>query len=210
METLCRAYWYPLYAYTRRRGYGVEEAQDLTQEFFARLLSRHWLGQADNRRGKFRSFLLASLTHFLANEWRKTQTAKRGGGKTFLWLEEDVEKRYAVEGKHNSTPENDYERQWAMTLFDRGLVRLQRHYETSGKGLLFTELVRYLWREESGESYSTTATRLGMSAGALRSAVFRFRRDYRALIRDEIAQTVSDSGEVDDELRSLLGALSAS
>jgi len=209
LEKLCQTYWYPLYAYVRRRGHSPEDAQDLTQEFFARLLERHWLGRADQQRGRFRSFLLSAMNHFLADEWDKAKAQKRGGGLAPLPLEFDVaETRFTHEPADRVTPEQNYERRWALTLLDEVLHRLRLEYEQEGKTELFATLHPCLVGDRSSQPYADLAVNLGVSEGAVKSAVHRLRLRYRQLLRDEIAQTVAEPHEVDEELRHLFTVLS--
>ncbi|MGH7992087.1 MAG: RNA polymerase sigma factor, partial [Limisphaerales bacterium] len=201
-------YWYPLYAYVRRRGHSPEDAQDSTQAFFALLLERNWVGQADQQKGRFRSFLLSAMNHFLADEWDKARAQKRGGGLAPLPLEFDVaETRYSHEPADNVTPEHSYERRWALTLLDTVLHRLQSEYEQEGRGELFAVLHPCLVGERSSQPYAELAPKLGVSEGTVKSAVHRLRQRYRQLLRDEIAQTVAEPGEVDEELRHLFAVL---
>jgi RNA polymerase sigma factor (sigma-70 family) len=201
LETLCRAYWYPLYAYVRRRGYSPEDAQDLTQEFFARLLERHRLGAADPQRGRFRSFLLTSMKNFLADEWDKARTRKRGGGlPTVPWPVETAESRYGAESVDSFSPERAFEYHWAMTLLEDVVTRLRAEYERAGKAELFTALNPCLVGERAAQPYAELARELGLSEGAVKSAVHRLRQRYRQLLRGQIAHTVTSSDEVDDEL----------
>jgi RNA polymerase sigma-70 factor (ECF subfamily) len=207
LEELCRAYWYPLYAYVRRRGHSVQEAQDLTQEFFARLIEEQWLAEADARKGRFRTFLLTALNHFLAKEWRRSQAAKRGGGKVLISLDDTAEARYAQEPASHLTPETIYERRWALSLFDRALSRLRSQYVAAGKSRPFDLLKQYLSTEAADGEYAALALELEMSAGAVAAAVHRLRQHYRELVREEVAQTVESPADVEDEVRSLLAAL---
>jgi len=208
LEKLCQTYWYPLYAYVRRRGHSPEDAQDLTQAFFARLLERNWVGQADRQKGRFRSFLLSALNHFLADEWDKARAQKRGGGLAPIPLQFDVaETRYSHEPADNVTPEHSYERRWALTLLDTVLHRLQSEYEQEGRGELFATLHPCLVGDRSSQPYAELAAKLGVSEGTVKSAVHRLRQRYRQLLRDEIAQTVAEPGEVDEELRHLFAVL---
>ncbi len=209
LETLCRLYWYPLYAYVRRRGYGPEEAQDLTQGFFAQILQRNDVAQADRNKGRFRSFLLGAMNHFLAYEWRKAHAAKRGGGRTFIALDDPaVEERYRRESSSDVTPERAYERRWAVTLFDRALTRLQTEWNSAGKGAQFDALKRFLSDEAGEGEYAEVAKGLQMTPGAVAVAVHRLRQSYRETVRDEVAQTVSGPEELEDELRHLLDVMS--
>ncbi|MCI0536143.1 MAG: sigma-70 family RNA polymerase sigma factor [Verrucomicrobiales bacterium] len=208
LENLCRTYWYPLYAYVRRKGFGAEDAQDLTQEFFARLLMRNYLSVADRNKGKFRSFLLGSLEHFLAREWTKACAQKRGGGQTVFSIDEmDAEKRYLLDPAHELTAERIFDRRWATTLLDRAMNRLREDCLANGKGELF-ERIRDLLSGERGEvTYAEIAATLQMSEGALKVAVHRLRQRYGELVREEIAQTVATAAEADEELRYLFAVL---
>jgi RNA polymerase sigma factor (sigma-70 family) len=209
LETLCRAYWYPVYAYTRRRGYEVEEAQDLTQEFFVRLLEKNWLGQADRDRGRFRSFLLSALKNFLANEWRRSHQQKRGGGRVPVSLDDTAEVRYLREPACEASPDKDYERRWALTLFDRALERLRGQYGESDKGRTFELLQDCLWQEGSEAEYQRVGEQLGLTVSAVSSAAHRMRQRYRELVREEITQTVDGPSEAEEEMRWLLSVLSS-
>ncbi len=209
LEKLCRAYWYPLYAYVRRRGHSPENAQDLTQEFFARLLERNWVGRADQQKGRFRTFLLSAMNHFLADEWDKARAQKRGGGRTPIPLQLDTaETRYGVELADNVTPEHSYERRWALTLLDEVLHRLRSEYEQDSRAELFATLHPCLVGDRAAQPYAELAAKLGVSEGTVKSAVHRLRQRYRQLLRDEIAQTVAEPGAVDDEMRHLFAVLS--
>jgi RNA polymerase sigma-70 factor (ECF subfamily) len=205
-------YWYPLYVYVRRRGYGPEDAQDLTQQFFARLLEREFFRLADPKRGRFRTFLLHVLEHFVTNEWKRTQRLKRGGGATILsFSAETGEARYALEPATTLTPERAYEKRWAITLLDQVLESLRLEYAETGKGRLFAELAELLWgKDDASESasYSCRAERLGMSEGALRVAMHRLRARYRELLLEEVAQTVASPQDVEQEVRHLLRVVS--
>jgi RNA polymerase sigma-70 factor (ECF subfamily) len=208
LATLCRLYWYPLYAYARRRLTNPSDAQDLTQEFFARLLDRDYLRQADQRRGKFRSFLLTTFKHFLAKEHERANAQKRGGGRKFLALDLDsAERRYHFEPSHDATPEALYERGWALTLLEQGLTRLREEWADAGKQQLFECLKGTLSADQTVRPYVELAGELGMSVEALKVAVHRLRRRYRELVRDEIAQTVATNEEIEDELRDLFAAV---
>ncbi len=208
LARLCQTYWFPLYAYVRRRGHSPEDAQDLTQEFFARLLERNWVADADQKKGRFRSFLLAAMNHFLADAWDKAQAQKRGGGVAPLPLRFDTaETRYGVEPADNLTPERSFERRWALTLLDEVVKRLQLEYDREGKADLFAALNPCLVGERTSQPYGQLATKLGTSEAAVKSAVHRLRQRYRQLLRDEIAQTVAIPEEVDEELRHLFAVL---
>jgi RNA polymerase sigma-70 factor (ECF subfamily) len=207
---LCQSYWYPLYAYVRRRGYGPEDAQDLTQEFFARLLRKNWLGQADQQRGRFRTFLLSALSHFLANEWDRARARKRGGAFQLVPLElGTVETRFSREPADTATPEQIYERRWAIALLDQVLERLGKDYEEQGGRETFELLKPCLVGDREKQPYADLSLKLGMSEGALKVLVHRLRKRYRELLRDEIANTVASQEEVEDEMRHLLHSLSS-
>jgi RNA polymerase sigma-70 factor (ECF subfamily) len=209
LEKLCQTYWYPLYAYVRRQGHSPEDAQDLTQEFFARFIKKHYLGDVDRSKGKFRSFLLASLKHFLANEWDKSRAQKRGGSHTFIALDaQTAESRYHLEPVDAMTADKIYERRWALTLLDEVLKRLRQEYAAEGKGKLFDRLKETLTGERSTIPYVQIGTQLGMTEGAVKVAVHRLRQHYRETLRAEIAETVASPVEVEEELRHLFAVLS--
>lgn len=205
---LCQTYWYPLYAFVRRQGHGPHDAQDLTQEFFARLLEKNYLAVVARERGKFRSFLLAALKHFLANEWNRSRAAKRGGGRELLSLNEtDAEGRYLLEPVAETTAEKIFERRWATTLLDLVVNRLREEFALAEKTELYDALKNCLTVESRSVPYAELGARLGMSEGAVKVAVHRLRARYREVLRDEIAQTVSGPGEIEEELRHLFAAL---
>jgi RNA polymerase sigma factor (sigma-70 family) len=205
LEKLCNTYWHPLYAYVRRSGMSAHDAQDLTQEFFARLLEKGWLGGVDRERGRFRSWLLGAMKHFLTNEWHRSRTQKRGGNAVFCSIDElDAETRLQHEPATDSA-EKIYERRWAMTLLDQVMARLSTEMAGSGKLAQFEALKFSLTGGKS--AYADVAARLEISEGAVKVAVHRLRERYRALLRAEIAGTVAAPEEVDDELRALMAAL---
>ena len=205
LEKLCRTYWYPLYVYVRRRGYSPEDAQDLTQQFFALFLEKEYFRRANPERGKFRTFLLHALEHFLANEWKRAQCLKRGGGAAFLSLNvAAAEQRYAIEPATVATPERAYEKRWAMTLLEQVLAGLQQEYARAGNGRVFEELADLLWGKDSSISYAQIGQRLGMAEGTIRGAMHRLREAYRERLRTAVAHTVADFREVDTELRYLI------
>ncbi len=209
LEQLCRTYWYPLYAYVRRRGHGPEDAQDLTQEFFALFLRKEYFRLADRARGRFRTFLLHALEHFLVNEWKRAQCAKRGGGTTPFSLDvEGAEHRYANEPAVTLTPERAYEKQWAATLLEQVLSSLKQEYADAGNSRVFAELADLLWGKDGSVSFAEIGTRLDMTEGAARGAMHRLRTRYRERLRREVAQTVAEPGEVDEELRYLISVVS--
>ena len=205
---LCRTYWYPLYAFVRRRGHSPEDAEDLTQGFFASLLEKKALRGVEPDVAKFRSFLLALLKNFLANDWDRKHAAKRGGGQPIIsWDDETAEARYLREPAHEATPEKLYDQSWALTVIDIVSRQLRAEYTASGKAELFEAVQDQLIGAEDADSYAQLALRLGMKEGAVRMAVLRLRRHFKSLLRAEIAQTVADPGELENELRHLVAAM---
>ena len=208
LEELCSAYWYPLYAYVRRRGHSPHDAQDLTQGFFARLLEKDYLAAADRTRGRFRSFLLASLKHYLANEWDRARAKKRGGAERIVRLDaRSAEGRYALEPSHELTAERAFERRWALTVLDHVMLRLREQYSAAGKATLFDALKGALAGGREAPPCAEVADGLGMTEGAVRVAAHRLRRRYRDLLRSEIAETVDAPDHVSEELRYLMSVL---
>jgi len=208
LARLCQAYWYPLYAYVRRCGYQAPDAQDLTQEFFARLLAQNWLAQADQERGRFRTFLLAALSHFLANEWDKARAQKRGGAVQLVPLQLDsAETRYGQEPADPLTPEQCFERRWALALLDEVLNALRTEHAAAGTEEMFDALKPCLVGDRQAQPYAALAANLGMTEGAVKVAVHRLRQRYRQLLREEIANTVANPGEVDEEMHHLFAVL---
>jgi RNA polymerase sigma factor (sigma-70 family) len=207
LESLCKTYWYPLYAFVRRRGYDACEAQDLTQEFFAKLLEKNFLQQVDRRKGKFRSFLLGALEHFLANEWRRSRAEKRGGKVIFVSLDEDPENQYQQTASTGLSPEQLFEQQWATKLLEQVVGQLREEFIAAGKASMFEHLKIFLTGEKEAGCYGQLAVRLQSTEGALKMAVSRMRQRYGHLLRTEIANTVSSPEEVEEELRGLLAAL---
>ena len=208
LTQLCRTYWYPLYAYVRRKGYPAHDAQDLTQEFFARLLARNYLTAADRNRGKFRSFLLGSLEHFLAREWTRAHAEKRGGTQPpFSFDDAHAEGRYFKEPANELTPERLFDRRWATTVLETALDGLRQEYLGRGQGELFGKLEGLLTGDDSAGSYAVIGAGLGLSEGAIKVAVHRLRKRYGELIRAEIGQTVAVPADVDEELRYLFAVL---
>jgi RNA polymerase sigma-70 factor (ECF subfamily) len=208
LARLCKAYWYPLYAYVRRRGHEAHDAQDLTQEFFARLLEQNWLAQADRERGRFRTFLLAALSHFLANEWDKARAKKRGGAVQIVPLQLDsAEMRYGQEPADPVTPEQCFERRWALALLDEVLNRLREEHMAAGTAEMFDALKPCLVGDRQAQPYAALATQLGVTEGAVKVAVHRLRQRYRQLLRKEIANTVAMPEEVNDEMHHLFAVL---
>lgn len=207
LEQLCRDYWHPLYHFIRRRGYTPADAQDLTQEFFARLLARHAVAQANPDRGRFRSFLLASLKHFLADEWDKASAQKRGGDRVIPLDFASEESRLARESAETGTPETAYERRWAMALLERVYRRLADEFRRTGRETQFAALRATLTGQRNAVPYAELGRQLGMTEAAVKMAVHRLRQRYRALLREAIADTVAEPGEVEDELRHLVQIL---
>ena len=208
--SLCQAYWFPLYAYARRRGHAPEDAQDLTQAFFTRLMEKNWVASADQTKGRFRTFLLTAMKHFLADEWDRERAQKRGGGIAPLALEfAAAEAQYAREPVDAETPEHIFERRWALTLLDQVLVRLRSEYAQDGKGALFEALHPTLVGERTAQPYAELARSLDSTEAAIKSAVHRLRLRYRQLLREEIAGTIDAAADVDEELRHLFAVLSA-
>src|SRR5262245_4896562 len=208
LADLCHTYWYPLYAFVRRKGHSAHDAQDLTQAFFARLLEKNYVAQANRDRGRFRTYLLAALTHFLADEWDKERRLKRGGGREIISFDAaSAEERYLLEPVDRFDAARLYERRWVTTLFDKVLARLEQEFHDTGKAGLFDELKDSLLAEDAASPYAEAGARLGMKVDAVKQAVHRMRRRYRELFREEIAQTVAGPDEVEDELKHLFAVL---
>ena len=208
LERLCHAYWPPIFAHLRRAGHGLHEAQDLTQEFFSRILADESLASVTPQKGRFRSWLLGALKHFLTNEWRRNTAQKRGGGRPVFSLDAmEPGVREACEPRDHDAPDVAYDRRWAETVLARVNARMRREYESAGQGERFEVLKVYLLAGRDPASYAATAERLGVSESAVKSAIYRLRQRYGALLRDEIAATVQDEAEVEDEIRCLLEAL---
>lgn len=209
LSRLCEAYWYPLYVYVRRRGHGPEDAQDLTQEFFARLLAAQSLANLSPEKGKFRAFLLASMNHFLADEWDKARAMKRGGGAAPISFDGmDPEQRYRCEPADNSTPEKIYDRRWTLALLDQALKRLRGDYEKAGMITVFEKLKVILTMGKGAVPLAQLASELSMTEGAVKAAAHRLRARYREVIYEQVAQTVLTSAEVEEEIRYLFSTLS--
>jgi len=207
LEKLCRAYWFPLYAYVRRHGHTKEDAEDLVQAFFARFLAKNYLAGLSVERGRFRAFLLAALKHFLINEWKKSQRIKRGGGEQLLSLDwETADTKFQVAATNEPSPDKAFDREWAVALLGRVIERLQRECAEDGKGRIFEQLKVFLMAGKSETAQSEVAKTLGQEEGAVRVAIHRLRKRYRVLLRDEIAQTLTDESQVDEEMRTLFGA----
>jgi DNA-directed RNA polymerase specialized sigma24 family protein len=209
LTRLCQTYWHPVYAFIRRRGYDPDQAQDLSQGFFALLLEKNYLQDADRERGRFRSFLLTSVKHFLANEWDRSHALKRGGGRVPIAIDVlEAERWYAPAAVEANTPERVFERRWAISLLEHVIAQLRAEFAATGKADLFDRLSTFLSPDADRVGYDEAAAQMNMSAGALRMAVHRLRRRYRALLRDQIAATVSSPEETDDEIRFLMATLS--
>lgn len=205
---LCQTYWYPLYAYARRRGCSPPDAQDLTQEFFARFLEGNWVAKADRQRGRFRSFLLSAMKHFMANEWNKAQAQKRGGGQPVRSLNDDsAEHRYRLEPAEKATPESLFERGWALTLLEGVLARLEEEYGRTGKQAWMAAMRPALTTDRGAIDYAAMAPKLGLTETAARVAVHRLRQRYRQLIRAEVASTVAAPEDVEAEMHHLFQVL---
>jgi len=208
LQALCRVYWYPLYAFVRRQGHSRQDAEDLTQEFFARLLARDDLATVDRAKGRFRSFLLASIKHFLANEWDRVRAQKRGGGKQILSIDmEDSESKYAVEPTHDITPDKLYDRRWAMTVLDQAIEKLRKEMRAEGKTDQFEQMKIFLTGSMGEVRYAKVAENLGISENAMKTAVHRLRKRYRQLLIAVIADTVESRQDIEQEMRYLLTAL---
>jgi RNA polymerase sigma-70 factor (ECF subfamily) len=207
LEELCRTYWFPLYAYVRRRGHTKEDAEDSVQAFFARFLAKNYLEGLSAERGRFRAFLLASLKHFLINEWKKSQRLKRGGGEVNLSLDwETADTKFQVASTAEPSPDKTFDREWALALLAKVIERLQKECEQDGKEKLFGQLKIFLTTGKDESSHADAARNLGMDETAVRVAVHRLRKRYRQLLRDEIAQTLAEPADVDEEMRALFGA----
>jgi RNA polymerase sigma-70 factor (ECF subfamily) len=211
LAALCQKYWHPVYAFVRRRGYDREQSQDLTQGFFAVLIEKNYLLDTDRQRGKFRSFLLAAVKHFLANEWDRANALKRGGGLVAVSIDtveaEAWQESAVVE---HVTPETLFERRWALSLLENVMVRLRSEFVNEGRAEEFEKLSAFLNRDSETTGYETVAEEMGVSAGALRMSVHRIRRKYRRLLRAELAETMPspDPDQIDDELRHIMSVLS--
>jgi RNA polymerase sigma factor (sigma-70 family) len=209
LENLCRTYWYPLYAFARWRGHGAHDAEDLTQEFFSRLLQKRYLDSVQRERGRFRTFLLVAFKRFLANEWDRAQTQKRGGGCAAVPFDTDLAERlYKNEPSLTLPAEKRYEQRWVLALIEQTMARLRAEFEAAGKRNEFEKLKGYLAAEKSEAPPPSLATDLGMNDGALRVAVHRLRKRFRQIFREEISNTVSSAEDVDEEVRHLLAVLS--
>jgi DNA-directed RNA polymerase specialized sigma24 family protein len=210
LATVCQIYWHPVYAFIRRNGHDPDRAQDLTQEFFARLIEKNYLEGADQERGKFRSFLLASVKYFLANENDRVRAVKRGGRHRIVSVDSaEAERWYIPATASEVTPERLFERRWALTVLDRVMKKLRQEYAESGKTAHFENIVVFLMRDSSTIRYELLASKTGLTEGALRMAVYRLKQKYRATLRAEIAQTVDTEADIDSEIQFLMTVLSA-
>jgi len=208
LEKLCRTYWYPLYAYIRRKGCDPHKAQDLNQEFFYRLIKENYLGAVDRRRGKFRSFLLAALNHFLSNQRDYERAAKRGGRYTLISLDDtDAETRFKLEPASDLSPEKIFERNWFLTLFEHALTRLREEQTAAGRAELFEDLKQFLIEDAESGDYNAAATRVNLRPNAVAVTVHRLRERYRKLVHEEIVRTVADPAEIEEELRRFFAVL---
>ena len=208
LASLCERYWYPLYAFIRRQGHDPDQARDLTQDFFVRLLEKNYVGQADQRRGRFRTFLLTAVKHFLLNEADHASAKKRGGAHVILPIELVIaEQSYQLEPSHDATPEKLFERNWAVTLLQTVTDQLQREFIQAGKAKQFESLKPMLTGESEGIRYSEIAKELGLSEGAVKVAIHRLRRRFRELLRQEVAETIADPRLVDEEIHFLSDVL---
>lgn len=208
LETLCRGYWFPLYAYLRRHGYDSHQAEDYTQAFFCRVLEKQILRLADSKRGRFRSFLLATLKNFLADERDRARAQKRGGGRKLLSIDfNEAENQYALEPADRLSPEKLFDKSWALTVLERTMACLKTELAGKNKKELFDHLKIYLTAEKGSIPYRDTAAELNMTEAAVRTAVHRLRRHYRKSLRDEIAQTVATEDQIDEEIDDLFAAL---
>ncbi len=209
LEKLCRTYWYPLYAYVRRLGHSPADAEDLTQEFFARLLAKNYLEAADREKGRFRTFLLVALKRFMAKEWERARAQKRGGGHSSIPLDTALAERlYTAESGSDLSPDRLYERRCALVLLDGAFNRLAQEFAEADKANQFEILKPYLAAARGEIPYAELAAHLNLDEGAARVAVHRFRKRYREIFREEVAQTIAGPEEIEDEMRHLLDALS--
>jgi len=209
LESLCQAYWYPLYVFVRRQGHAAHDAQDLTQEFFARLLEKDYLQSAEREKGRFRTFLLVALKRFLSNEWDRVRTQKRGGGHLSVSLDSGLaESRYRDESEGALPADQMFDRRWALTLLEQAVGRLRADYEESGRQAEFEQLKPYLTAARGDVLYPAIAAALQMTGGAASVALHRLRKRFREFFREEIAGTVSNPDEVDDEIRYVVSVLS--
>jgi RNA polymerase sigma factor (sigma-70 family) len=205
LDQLCRAYWFPLYGYLRRHGLSPEDAEDLTQGYFASLIERNYLAQADHERGRLRSFLLTTLKHYLADQWSRARTLKRGHGRQIVSIDAAAaEERYGMEPADEESPDRLFDKRWALTVLDNVLAALRADYVKAGQERVYDELKKFLAWNSAGEAYREAAAALGMKESAVRVAIFRLRRRYGDLLREQVADTVTSADEVPAELEHLL------
>lgn len=210
LEKLCQTYWFPVYTFVRRQAKSPEDAQDLTQEFFSRFLAKGGFSKADRERGRFRSFLLTSVKHFLTEDWRKANRQKRGGGQPALPIVgNEAESRYSAEPLDELSPDKVFDRRWAEALLERVMARLRLDYEMTGRAAVYQQLQQFLWGRDSDVSYAEMGERLGMNEGAVKVAVHRLRQRFREQLHAEVAETVESETDVDAEIRHLLGMFAA-
>jgi RNA polymerase sigma-70 factor (ECF subfamily) len=208
LSQLCQTYWYPIYAFIRRQGHPHDAAQDLAQDFFARMLEKRYIDDVGPQKGKFRTFLLVCLKRFLANEWDRQTAQKRGGGRPHLPIDfEDARGRYSLEPAHDLTPQKIFDRRWALTVLERTVAGLAEDFTRAGKSDHFDALKAYLQGEAGAPPYAEAAKRLNTTEGAIKVAVHRLRERYRHRLRQEIAQTVSSEQDIDHEIKDLFAAL---
>lgn len=206
LEKLCQTYWFPVYTFIRRQAKSPEDAQDLTQEFFSRFLARGGFSKADRERGRFRSFLLTSVKHFLTEDWRKANRQKRGGGQLVLsYTADEAESRYTAEPMDELTPDRVFDQRWAEALLERVMARLRMDYEVTGRAAIYQQLQQLIWGGNSELSYEEMGAKLGMNEGAVKVAVHRLRQRFREQLHAEVAETVDKESDVDSEIRHLLG-----
>jgi RNA polymerase sigma-70 factor (ECF subfamily) len=209
LADLCQTYWKPIYAFTRRNGYTPDQAQDLTQAFFTEFLEKNYVRGADRNRGRFRSFLLSAVKHFLSHQRDRAQAFKRGGGQTHLSIDADAaEIWYAPATVENLTPETLFERRWALSVLERVLEKLRTGFEQTHPAVDFNRLMTFVKNDSGAERYDDWAIETGASAGSLRTTVYRMRKKYRELLRAEIAETVADPDDIEEEIRFLRAVLS--
>jgi RNA polymerase sigma factor (sigma-70 family) len=210
LETICKSYWYPLYAYVRRSGQSPHDAQDLTQEFFSRLLEKRWLDTADPEKGRLRTFLIAMLKRFMIGEWRRVSSQRRGGGQPHMQMDTAfAESRYAADGSSQLPPDESFDRQWAIALHDLTLERLESEFLAAGKYNEFEAIKDCLMAPRGEIDYASVGARLGVSEGAARVSVHRLRKRFREIYREEISQTLSEPADIEAELRHLARALAS-
>lgn len=208
LEELCRIYWFPIYAVIRKSGKSTEDASDLAQGFFAKLLEKRWLDIADESQGRFRTFLLTALKRYLINEWRREHTVKRGGGREIVPLDADLAERlYAPEGEQSRTPDELFDRRWALAMLDAAMSRLEEEYQKADRMREYQHLVPSLTAGRGETDYAALAGALDTTEGAARVAIHRLRKRFRVMVREEVARTVTRDEDIDSEMAALMGAL---